>query len=165
MPGHGFSGAPALKATRADVDAALANTAAISELAFTIYANNSESANQSDYIFVAPFPLKVVSCAAVFSTSQTGTATDRWTYFLRRLRAGVVGDIASKSNWGGDGAGGASIQPNIEWNFDGRPFDTTNQVFLKGDACTMLHVSTGTLGSGGFVAFTRRAITVRYEPL
>jgi hypothetical protein len=154
----------ASKANQADVDAALANTAAISELVATAYANNTESVQQTDYIFIAPFACKVVALSMMFSTAMTGTSTVFWRFDLNRLRnvngTPTFSTIASKSNWGGDGAGGASIQTNVEWNFDGIPFNANTQILQKGDACVVTHVPTGAAPT-----YTRRNYTLRYEPI
>lgn len=102
----------------------------------------SVSASSSYPFFIAPVGCVIVASALeVHDASIAASDTNYWSITLRRYRANVSADIATKTT---RVTGGEAIANRTTWNFDASTFHATNKILLAGDILDMAFVPTGT---------------------
>ncbi len=140
------------------IDELATKSASVGEMFATLYFQPTLSGTGSFPIFVAPFPLVVKQVSVVvWNSSVAADDTNYWRLVVRRMRANVAVEIASKTT---QLTGGQAIAQRTDWNFDAVTFNATNALIAKGDIVDFAAFITGTA-----TALNGPACTVRYEPV
>ena len=118
------------------------------------------SATSSNPIFVAPFPLKVISASLiVWGSSVVTSDTNYWKLYIDKAAAigGATTEIAFKHT---KVTGGTAIVTRVDWNYNTVSWDATEATFATGDVLQFVAYKTGAP-----TTLTTPLLTVRYSPL
>lgn len=136
----------------------LALKADIEKLTATnLISSGSITAAASFPVWIAPFACTVEQVALVaWDLAIAASDTNYWTVTLRRTRAGVSTDIATKTT---QATGGEAVASRVSWNFNTITFSVTNKVLQAGDVVALAFTPTGAPAN-----FVKVAATLRYVP-